>query len=806
MATEDSKITAAKIGLSENIISSLIGTAVNIHQTQQTVRKNQEQDQKQKQFQQELEELRQRNQQQLEQQSFVRQKLLQEELAAYNRQIQLQIAAEQRKTALDSVEAHKLFENWPLRIVPSLILNSHKDHGPIPLRIIPVPPVVDFDRFAEKIEELPSIEKYLAEGLRQFLHQNYSLNNTIRPVELLDGAWDSNRYHGGSSMKALFSMLQSEPILILESEIDGDYLNFRLGYWGLGQANYSYAPIITRLPFREIIYESAKTRAKKWKTAKEKIMALGQDPKIINELDTYNLEIIEQEATLEEAGIDTSKLPPRYRVSNQDFEAFAHFLVTCNCLVAGWIADAHHLFQNNVTPLLPQLLSELTGEVPKEVVQSILSGYHSIYQSLEKERLEVMPKLLLEFANSLKGLPDKSWAKAQLDNSIKFWLKLRGVIVEENANLIEAMLPLLMSSADLSYLENLGECLKAIGDESAVTKIEATLNDVKNLSQSALTLTEKEDDQEAIAALDETIFVNPEDIKFQDFDQQQPKSTGSYQFDVITVDSKGKEIKREQGEAQYLTEELGNGVNIEMVAIPGGTFMMGSPEEEFYNDEKPQHQVTVSSFLISKYPVTQEQWRAIASREDLKVERDLNTDPSSFKGNNHPVEQVSWYDAVEFCQRLSKATRKEYRLPSEAEWEYACRAGTTTPFHFGETISTNISNYDGNYTYGDGAKGIYREKTTPVGEFPPNAFGLYDMHGNVREWCADNWHDNYKGAPTDCSSWTQDGNNKCSPLRGGSCYDFPFVCRSAFRLIDGRDYTLDVIGFRIVCADEKTLE
>ena len=615
MATENGN-EAAIIGAGSSIFSSIIDGAVKIYQTERTVRANEKRDQKQREFEQELEELRHCNQQQLQLEAFTRQKQLQQELAAYNRQTQLEIAAEQRKTANKSVEAHKLFENWPLRIVPSLILDSHRGDAPIPLRVIPVPPVIDFDQFTSNAGEFPPIEKYLAEGLRQFLHQNYALNNRLRPVELLDGAWDSNRYHGGSSIKALFSMLQSEPILILESEIDRDYFNFRLGYWGLGQENYSYAPVITRLPFREIIYESAKTRARNWKTARDKILALGQDPKLINELDTYNLEILEQEAAFEEADIDTSKFPRRYKVSNQDFEVFAQFLVNCNLLVAGWIADAHHLIQNNVTPLLPQLLPELAGETPKEIIQSILSGYGNIYQFLERERLEVMPELLLKFAHSLNALPDKSWARSQVDDSVKFWLKLRGVTFSEGMNVIDAMQPLLIPSEDKCYVEDVRECLTAIGDGSTASHLQELLytkETAENHYQSALTLVKQADYQGAIAALAQAICLNPSEPKFQSFRERLPKSINTYRFDVITVNSQGEEIKQEQKEAQYFTENLDNNVTLEMVAIPGGTFLMGSPEGEGEDNEKPQHEVTVQPFFMGKYQITQAQYQKIMS-------------------------------------------------------------------------------------------------------------------------------------------------------------------------------------------------
>ena len=207
---------------------------------------------------------------------------------------------------------------------------------------------------------------------------------------------------------------------------------------------------------------------------------------------------------------------------------------------------------------------------------------------------------------------------------------------------------------------------------------------------------------------------------------------------------------------------------------------MGSPENEegYHSSQSPQHQVTVPPFFMGKYPVTQKQWRAVAALE--KVNIDLKSDPSRFKGDNLPVECVSWNDAREFCARLSRMANKTYRLPSEAEWEYACRGGTTTPFYCGETISTDLANYDGNYTYGQGQKGQYREKTTEVGIFPANPFGLYDMCGNVWEWCEDGWHENYINAPTDGSAWTG-LSSEYKLLRGGSWDFFPSYCRSAYR-------------------------
>lgn len=255
--------------------------------------------------------------------------------------------------------------------------------------------------------------------------------------------------------------------------------------------------------------------------------------------------------------------------------------------------------------------------------------------------------------------------------------------------------------------------------------------------------------------------------------------------------------------AQYFIEDLGDGILLEMVQIPAGSFKMGSPEGEGFDSERPQHNVTVKQFFLGRYQVTQEQWARVATLP--KEIDDIQPDPSRFKGKRLPIERVSWYDVKEFCARLSQKTKREYRLPSEAEWEYACRAGTTTPFHFGSTITTELANYNSNYVYGDdGKKGKYRAKTTEVGNFPPNPFGLYDMHGNVWEWCEDNYHDGYDGAPEDGSAWLDENDSRSRMLRGGSWDGNPGYCRSANRFCNDAGGRFSLFGFRVVCSGART--
>ena len=251
---------------------------------------------------------------------------------------------------------------------------------------------------------------------------------------------------------------------------------------------------------------------------------------------------------------------------------------------------------------------------------------------------------------------------------------------------------------------------------------------------------------------------------------------------------KRPEIKYIPKSGKYFTEDIGNGVFLEMVNIPEGTFIMGSPENEegYDKSQSPQHQVTVYGFFMGKYPITQKQWRVVAALP--KVNINLESEPSQFQGDNLPVEGVSWYDAQEFCARLSQKTNKSYRLPSEAEWEYACRGGTTTAFYFGKTISPELANYDSKY----------QGKTTEVGKFPANPFGLHDMCGNVWEWCEDGWHKDYINAPDDGTAWLNNSNNR-RVLRGGSWFIPSENCRSSFRFYaDAGFFGCNLFGFRVV--------
>ncbi|HTR14844.1 MAG TPA: SUMF1/EgtB/PvdO family nonheme iron enzyme [Roseiarcus sp.] len=297
-------------------------------------------------------------------------------------------------------------------------------------------------------------------------------------------------------------------------------------------------------------------------------------------------------------------------------------------------------------------------------------------------------------------------------------------------------------------------------------------------------------------------------------------------FDTAALDRKGAPLQTQKASAAVFTEPLTAGAGLDMVAIPGGEFIMGSPpyEPKRRANEGPQHVVKLNPFFLGASPVTQAQWAAVVMSHPEKIVRGLDPFPALFKGADLPVESIDWNEADEFCRRLAEITGRAYRLPSEAEWEYACRAGSAAPFNVGPTITTDLANYCGaggavcgesdgksvasniydgvaydSGAYDEGPVGIFRGKTTPAGTFPPNRFGLYDMHGNVWEYCLDVATPNYSDAsPTGAANLAGSAGRI---LRGGSWSHNPAICRSAYRdeIAPDNPGWRGRIGLRVAC-------
>jgi formylglycine-generating enzyme required for sulfatase activity len=333
----------------------------------------------------------------------------------------------------------------------------------------------------------------------------------------------------------------------------------------------------------------------------------------------------------------------------------------------------------------------------------------------------------------------------------------------------------------------------------------------------------------------ETAWMEELNLELLKFTTAKIQPSAGVRFRARGETARDPEIVFSEGSAWCFHEPLGDTRDstaqplpqLTLVEIPAGTFQMGSPlnEPERSADEGPQHEVTLQSFFISQTPITQAQWRQVSEWSKQPAEHwghSLNPNPSRFSdqpdSDQRPVENVSWHDAMEFCKRLSQRTGRQYTLPSEAQWEYACRANTTTPFHFGPTLTSELANCNSHHMLVHHLiddKNEYRGWTTPAGLFPANAWGLYDMHGNVSEWCLDHWHDSYEGAPEDGSPWLNppEQNNHANKkgytgnprakeyrvLRGGSWGSFPWICSAASRKNVHPYNTNNGVGFRVVC-------
>ena len=690
---------------------------------------------------------------------------LQRELAHYNRETQQLIATFQRETTLRLPEVNKLYETWPLRIVPLQILNDQPNGGNPPLKVIIAPPDVYSDKFGASVANVPKLEKGLAEGLRHFFGKHYPLEHAQRPVEFLGGAWDAKRFHGESSIKALFSMLNSEALLVLESEIDGDYLNMRFAYWAAGQARYSYAPVLTRFPYLESVYESAKARAQKWEKPHDLLLQQGKNPKLLNEVDTYNLAVLRENEQLAEFGVDISQLPPRYKLRTEDFEALNQFLVLNHRLVAGLMTDVHYLLQHDVPPVLPQWLQAFIAQgVGAELLQPVVDAFRQVLHGLASERPAWAADLGVDLATSLAALPDKTWAQAVVGDSLQYWLNSRGeTAIPDGLEAQIAAVRAVLTVADADYVQKLQACLNLLDAQIHTLALQKTLEkqqrletEVERRVQLALQQRQAEAERKA-KALEEK------------FNPAWASDAGQDQY------------------GRYADLNV-KGVTQRFRWIEAGTFLMGSqPNEPQRQANETQHEVTLSKgYWLADTACTQALWQVV-----------MGNNPAYFKDNtNNPVEQVSWNDVQAFIQKLnSMVSGLAACLPTEAEWEYACRAGTTTPFAFGNSISPSQANYDGNYPYAGGQKGEYRQKTVPVKSFSPNAWGLYQMHGNVWEWCQD-WYDAYPTQAVTDPQGAASGSSRV--LRGGSWNNNAQFLRSADRYNITSGVRYRSFGFRLV--------
>ena len=419
-----------------------------------------------------------------QQQRFQAEKVLQQQLLAQKRESLLQLAAYQRETALLLPEVQKTLENWPLKLLPSQLLAPENTGQPLPLKVLLAPPQIPLPHLQQGGLDRTGIEGGLTQQLREFLSENYSWHSQERPVEFLGGIWDSKHFHGEASIKVLFATLKSQPTLILESEVEGESLIFRLAYWGLGQEKYCYETIF-KLPYREFLQESARNRAGQWRQTRDQLLALGKDPETVRRLggdNAANLAILEEIEELQALGIEEEGLAFSYQIGTEDLESLCQFLATCHCLVAGWLADVHYLIHEDVPPLLPGLLCQLVPENGEESLLSTVMGttvaiYQEVVKALARERPYWLPELALKLARSLTQLPDSSLAREQVNYSLALWLQQRHLSPLKGLKSLSEDFSTL-TDQDRDYLTLLQTCLSALGDEEGVAQVQEILGGI----------------------------------------------------------------------------------------------------------------------------------------------------------------------------------------------------------------------------------------------------------------------------------------------------------------------------------------
>ncbi len=423
-----------------------------------------------------------------QQQPWEQDKSLQQHFFAQQQQNLWQMVATAQPTTLRQLpEIHQNLEHWPLRLLPAQLQTSSAADVPLPLRIFLIPPKVPFQGFEGIGLETQEIEQKLAQGLREFLSQNYSSHSQVRPTEFLGGAWQSHNFHGEASIKMLFEKLKEQPTLILESEIEGDYLNLRIAYWDLGQEKYCYETIL-RLSYRELLCESVIARALKWKDTRERLLALGKNLEEIERLggkNALNLAIWLEAEQLQAAGIDIKELAFEYQIDRKDWETLCQFVTICHCLVTGWVADFYYLVNYDLPPHLPQILPQLTKQELSEPKSRQAAGsvtgaiYQSVFSALAHQRADGLHLLALKLAQSLVHLPDKLLASEHLYNSFQIWLKQHQLFPIEGREDLDKI-ELTLTLKDREYLETLKTCLSELGDESGLSQVQELLRKVHN--------------------------------------------------------------------------------------------------------------------------------------------------------------------------------------------------------------------------------------------------------------------------------------------------------------------------------------
>ncbi|WP_180274674.1 WD40 repeat domain-containing protein [Tychonema bourrellyi] len=402
-----------------------------------------------------------------------------EKLEQYRRETHLILSRAQLLTALTLADDKEIRETFPLKTPARVILDAYKSYQEnmkqIPLLVVISPPALQFEKFPHVAQGFGLVENRLIDEIQEFC-KHYSITNQERPVRYQGADWESKYSHGKTGIDTLHHVLKSVPTVVLESKFDGDLLRVYVAGWDMMQEVPHYEKVLT-IPWKEVLYPIARKYAEEWREYRMKLLEKGRSLEELkrrggdNELNLLILEEEEEDRELGRGG----QHDYQYNVKEDKYiQELAQFLGICHCILVGLMADRYHFYHGDVRPKLPELLPGLLEKMPSNslnemLVGEIVSSYQSLYQSIEGKRPNAIPYLLLDLALSLSGLSDKSWAKKQVEFSIKAWLKLRNGVSEEKLGLLnlENLLEVFKSTltvADSEYVEKLTGCLAAIGE------------------------------------------------------------------------------------------------------------------------------------------------------------------------------------------------------------------------------------------------------------------------------------------------------------------------------------------------------
>jgi len=414
--------------------------------------------------------------QDFEQEQLTRRLQHEQSLEAYRRETQLILSRAQLLMALELADDKEVRESFPLKTPARVILNAYKNYqnnlAPIPLLVVISPPALEFEKFPNAAQGFSRIEARLTDEVQEFC-KHYPVTSEARPVRYQGADWESKSAHGKSAVDVLHHVLKSVPTVVLESKVDGDLLRIYLAGWDVLEKTPHYEKVLT-VPWKEVLYPIARKYAQKWR---EYRMTLLDKNKTLEEIqrrggdDELNLLILEEEEEDKEFGV-TDQQDYKYNVKEEKYiQELAQFLGICHCILVGLMADRYHFTHGDTPPKLPELLPGLLEKVPSQslkemLVAEIVASYQSLYQLTGVERPNAIPYLFLDLALSLSGLPDKSWAKNQVEYSLLCWLSLRNQLSKQTSGLVGLLkaFTAALTLADGEYLEKLNQCLAAIGE------------------------------------------------------------------------------------------------------------------------------------------------------------------------------------------------------------------------------------------------------------------------------------------------------------------------------------------------------